>query len=83
MHRVGVVGCGWIASFPLASLAKLSHHVHLVWVADPVRERAETIARQIGARALTDYRDGLQDLDCIITCTTPLLWIVARKRMSL
>jgi predicted dehydrogenase len=29
-----------------------------------MRERAEALSRQVGARALTDYREGLQDVDC-------------------
>ena len=64
MHRVGLIGCGWVAPFHLAGLARLSSRVQIVWVADPVRERADAIARQVGARPLTDYREGLRDVDC-------------------
>ena len=64
MHRVGLIGCGWVAPFHLAGLARLSSRVQIVWVADPVRERADAIARQVGAHPLTDYREGLRDVDC-------------------
>jgi predicted dehydrogenase len=64
LHRVGLIGCGWVAPFHLRALAQLGDRARVVWVADPVRERAETIARKAGAHALTDYRVGLKDIDC-------------------
>jgi predicted dehydrogenase len=64
VHRVGLIGCGWIAPFHLEGLARLGSRVRIVWAADPDRERAEFIALQVGARALTDYRQGLQEIDC-------------------
>lgn len=64
VHRVGLIGCGWIAPFHLAGLARLGSRVRIVWAADPDGERAHAIASQAGAHALTDYRQGLGEIDC-------------------
>lgn len=64
VHKIGLIGGGWVAPFHLRALAKLGDRVRVVWVADPVRERAEATAREAGARPLTDYRQGLKDIDC-------------------
>lgn len=64
IHRVGLIGCGWIAPFHVVGLGKLGSRAQIVWVADPVRDRAEDLARQAGARPLTDYREGLKEVDC-------------------
>jgi UDP-N-acetylglucosamine 3-dehydrogenase len=66
VHRIGLIGCGWVAPFHLAGLAKLGSRVQIVWAADPNVERAEAIARQVGAQALSDYRQGLQLVDCVL-----------------
>lgn len=63
-HRVGLIGCGWIAPFHLAGLAKLGSRVRIVWAADPDLDRAQSVASQVGARVLTDYRYGLHQVDC-------------------
>jgi predicted dehydrogenase len=63
-HEVGLIGCGWVAPFHLAGLTKLDSRVRVAWVADPDKERAQRTADQAGATALTDYREGLQDVDC-------------------
>ncbi|TAM83338.1 MAG: Gfo/Idh/MocA family oxidoreductase [Acidobacteria bacterium] len=64
VHKIGVIGCGWVAPFHLAGLANLRSRAQIVWAADPVRERAEAIGHQVGARPLTDYREGLGEIDC-------------------
>jgi len=63
-HRVGLIGCGWMAPFHAAALQSLSDRARVVWAADPVRERAEATALPIGARSLTDYHEGLGEVDC-------------------
>src|SRR6266480_3192885 len=63
-YRVGLIGCGWIAPFHLVGLGRLNPRPEVVWVADPNQERAEGIARQAQTRALTDYREGLREIDC-------------------
>ena len=70
--RVAVVGTGWIAGKHLAALSRFPD-VEVVAVADPVRERAEQVAEQCGARA---YADGsalleAEDLDAVWLCVPP------------
>ncbi|HZT31169.1 MAG TPA: Gfo/Idh/MocA family oxidoreductase [Bryobacteraceae bacterium] len=64
-HRIGIIGCGWVAPFHVNALANLRGRVEVTWVADPAAERTETVARQIAQeglgdpRRLRDYREGL------------------------
>lgn len=69
MHRVGLIGCGWVAPFHLAGLAKLGARARICWVADPERQRAEAIGRQAGARVLADFHEGLGEVDCVLILT--------------
>jgi predicted dehydrogenase len=62
-HRIGLIGCGWIAPFHVEGLRQLGRWGEIVWVADPDMEHARTLAKT-GARAISDYRNGLQDIDC-------------------
>src|SRR5215467_1551676 len=64
VHKIGLIGCGWIAPFHVAGLRELGRQSEITWVADPDQNRAELLAREAGARAITDYRSGLQDVDC-------------------
>jgi predicted dehydrogenase len=63
-HRIGIIGCGWIAPFHIAALRKLGHAAEIRWVADPDLARARTIAVEAGARAIPEYNAGLQEIDC-------------------
>src|SRR5208282_4474220 len=63
-HRIGLIGCGWIAPFHVAGLRKLGRQAEIVWVADPDERHAADLARQAGSLALRDYRTGLKDIDC-------------------
>jgi predicted dehydrogenase len=63
-HRIGLIGCGWIAPFHVVGLAKSSTQHRIVWVADPHPDHAETLAAQTGARPIADYREGLAEIDC-------------------
>jgi predicted dehydrogenase len=63
-HRIGIIGCGWIAPFHVAALRKLGRNDEILWVADPDSEHASTVAVEAGARAIPDYHAGLQDIDC-------------------
>ena len=63
-HRIGLIGCGWIAPFHVTGLNQLGRRGEIVWVADPDEARAHLLAREAGARAITDYRSGLHDIDC-------------------
>jgi predicted dehydrogenase len=63
-HRIGLIGCGWIAPFHVAGLKQLGRQREIVWVADPEQERAKAVARELTAQAITDYRTGLREIDC-------------------
>jgi myo-inositol 2-dehydrogenase / D-chiro-inositol 1-dehydrogenase len=70
--RVGCVGTGFIAGRHLAALSGF-RDVEVVAVADPLRERAETAAARVGARA---YGDGTallesEELDAVWLCVPP------------
>ena len=68
IHKLGIIGCGWIAPFHVQALNRLSDRVEVVWAADPVIERAETIAGTLTCRdvdVLTDYRAGLDHVDAV------------------
>jgi UDP-N-acetylglucosamine 3-dehydrogenase len=67
--RLGIIGCGWIAPFHVQALNQLADRVDVVWVADPVIERAEQLAPQIMASKavsmVRDYHDGLKLVDAV------------------
>ena len=67
-HRLGIIGCGWIALFHVQALNRLSDRVEVVWAADPEKERAEHIAGTLAddnVDSLTDYRAGLDRVDAV------------------
>ena len=64
VHRIGIIGCGWIAPFHTEGLRQLGREAEIAWVADPEAGRASDLAREIKAHVLTDYRAGLTDIDC-------------------
>ena len=63
--RIGIIGCGWFVHFYLKALPALAERMQVLWVADPTRERAESVGQKIGVRALTDYRAGLDQVDAV------------------
>jgi predicted dehydrogenase len=63
-HKIGLIGCGWIAPFHVLGLNKLGRQAEITWLADPNQERAQILAREVGVRTLTNYREGLKDIDC-------------------
>ena len=70
--RVACIGTGFMAGKHLAALASFPD-VDVVAVADPVVERAESVAADLGARA---YGDGLalldtEELDAVWLCVPP------------
>ena len=71
MHKVGLIGCGWFAPFHLDALAQLRDRATVAWCADVDVDKARDVAvlasQQTGADvdAITDYRDGLDAVDCV------------------
>ena len=64
-HRIGIIGCGWFAPFHLLALDAFRDRTTVVWAADPDLKRATDVAAQAEARALTDYREGLREVDAV------------------
>ena len=64
-HRIGIIGCGWIARFYAHILPRLQDRTEVLWVADLEAARAGEIARQTGAKTLVDYRHGLAEVDAV------------------
>ena len=68
--KVAVIGCGKIAQVRHLPEYAASEHVEIVAVCDVVKERAEEIAEQYGAKAYTDYKEVVQlkDVDVVSVC---------------
>lgn len=67
-HKLGIIGCGWIAPFHVQALNRLSDRVEVLWAADPDQARAEAIAAMLASHdvaVLADYRDGLDSVDTV------------------
>jgi myo-inositol 2-dehydrogenase / D-chiro-inositol 1-dehydrogenase len=63
--RVGVVGVGRIGSFHARVLAEHPGVVEVL-VTDPVRERAEQVAREVRGRAVASVEALLPDVDAVV-----------------
>jgi len=68
--RVGMVGAGGIARTHAGHLRGIDG-VRVAAVMDPVRERAETLAAECGARAFGDVEPLLDDVDAVYVCSPP------------
>ena len=67
MIRLGLVGCGAMGSAHRQGLAQLGDRTAVVAVVDLDAERAEATAKALGCpRAVTDYRQILDDIDAAI-----------------
>src|SRR5215207_7749445 len=65
--RIGIVGCGLIG----AKRAAAAKNHQIVVVCDRDKTRADALARQTGALALTDWREAVKlDLDAVVVATT-------------
>lgn len=67
-HKLGIIGCGWIAPFHVQALNRLRDRVEVVWAADPDSERARSIADMLASdniEVMTDYREGLDRVDAV------------------
>ncbi len=76
--RVGVVGVGYLGKFHAEKYARMPD-VELVGVVDIIPERAESVAKQLGTAAFTDYRDLLGRVDAVsVVVPTPVHFAVSR-----
>lgn len=69
--KIGVIGCGSIAKHRHIPEYMANEHAEIVAVCDIVKDRAEEMADQIGAKAYTDYKDLLKDesIEAVSVCT--------------
>jgi predicted dehydrogenase len=68
--RVGLIGAGGVARTHAQSLSVLDG-VAITAVADVSAERAEALAADCGAKAVTDYRDFPDEVDAVYVCSPP------------
>lgn len=70
--RLGLIGCGGMANAHVSRLAPLWSRLTLVAAADIVLERAQAVAAAAtaalssGTRAVSDYREMLDDVDAVL-----------------
>jgi predicted dehydrogenase len=77
--RVAVIGVGYLGRFHAQKYAQ-SQECELVAVVDSRLEAAEAVAREVGARALSDYRELLGEVDAVsIVTPTAVHFPVARE----
>ncbi|MEW4290693.1 Gfo/Idh/MocA family protein [Rossellomorea marisflavi] len=69
--KIGVIGCGSIAKHRHIPEYMANEHAEIVAVCDIVKDRAQEMADQIGAKAYTDYKDLLKDesIEAVSVCT--------------
>jgi len=69
--RVGVIGCGSIAKYRHIPEYAAHPAVELVAFVDPVKERAEKMAKEYGGKAFSNYEEMFEQesLDAVSVCT--------------
>lgn len=73
--KVGIIGCGSIAKYRHIPEIASNPDAEVVAVCDIVKERAEKMGEEYGARVYTDYREliALTELDAVCVCATNVL----------
>ncbi len=80
--RVGVVGVGYLGKFHAQKYAAMTD-VTLVGVVDTDRVLAEQIAKDIGCRAFSDYRDLLGKIDAAsVVVPTPSHFSISKELLT-
>ncbi|MFK7691461.1 Gfo/Idh/MocA family protein [Paenibacillus sp. HJGM_3] len=64
--RMGIIGCGGMAGSHFRGYGELMEQMTVTAVCDIVPERAQQAAELLGARAVTDYRELLDDVDAVL-----------------
>jgi UDP-N-acetylglucosamine 3-dehydrogenase len=77
--RVGIAGAGLIGAVHARAYQQIQG-AELVGVADPVREKAEAVAEEVGCQPFSDYRTLLEaDLDILSVCLPSALHLPAAE----
>jgi DUF1009 family protein/predicted dehydrogenase len=80
--RTAVVGVGYLGRFHAQKYARLPE-ADLVAVVDINSQRVLQVAKEVNARALTDYRDLIGKVDAVsIVAPTPQHFAIAREFLS-
>lgn len=76
--RVGVVGVGYLGKYHADKYVRMDG-VKLAGVVDIVSERAESVAKRLGTKSFTDYRDLIDEVDAVsVVVPTPLHFSISR-----
>jgi predicted dehydrogenase len=77
--QVGIAGAGLIGAVHARAYQKISG-VELVGIADPIPEKAEAVAREVGGRPFRDYAPLLgADIDILSVCLPTALHLPAAE----
>lgn len=70
MLNIGIIGCGGMGTHHAKVISEMQD-LALVGVADPIKEKADTLARDIFTTPFEDYRDLIPYVDAVMICTPP------------
>ncbi len=80
--RAAVIGGGYLGRFHALKYASMPE-VELVAVADVDHERASAVAAEARCRAVADYREVLEEIDCAsLAVPTPLHYAIAKDLLA-
>ncbi|SPF39627.1 conserved hypothetical protein [Syntrophobacter sp. SbD1] len=80
--RTAVIGVGYLGRFHAQKYARLPE-ANLVCVVDLHSQRAEEVAREVGAGTLSDYRDLIGRVDAVsIVTPTPQHFAIAKEFLA-
>jgi predicted dehydrogenase len=66
-HRLAIIGCGGMARAHVSRFEAVTDRLRVAAAVDIVPQRAKAVAEQFqGARWATDYREVLDDCDCVL-----------------
>jgi len=71
MFRFGIVGCGGMGNHHSNVFSKMED-VKIVAACDLIKEKADALAENFGAKPCYDFHDLLGEVDVICDCTPPL-----------
>jgi predicted dehydrogenase len=70
MLHIGIIGCGGMGTHHAKVISEM-HDLALVGVADPIKDKADLLAKELFTTAFDDYRDMIPYVDAVMICTPP------------